>query len=111
MATFTWTSTSGGDWNTASNWSPAIVPNSTTADVLVNSPGSYQITIASGARDTVQSLEMDAGAGTLEVDGTLDFSGSSGTITGDLQSIIAMNGGTIINGGTMNPAFVVDGSA
>ena len=45
MATFTWTSSASGDWNTAGNWSPATVPDDTSADVLISLPGSYTITI------------------------------------------------------------------
>src|SRR5579883_2027147 len=110
--TFTWTSTSSGDWNTASNWSPATVPNSGTADVEINKAGSYTITIAGGASDTIDLLDMQQGAGALEVDGTLAFAaGSAGSITGPLQTTINMNGGTILNAGTINPHFGVSAGA
>jgi collagen type I/II/III/V/XI/XXIV/XXVII alpha len=111
MTTFTWTSTASGDWNTASNWSPATIPNSSTADVEVNTPGSYTITIAAAASDTIDSLDMQSGAGGLEVDGTLAFAaGSAGAITGALQSLVTLNNGTIVNAGTINPNFVANGS-
>ncbi len=108
MATFTWTSTKSGDWNTASNWSPATVPNASNADVLITTPGTYTVTIAAGASDAVHSVALDSAAGTLEVDGTLDFTGGPGDITGPLQAVLTMNGGTIVNGGTMNPNFLVN---
>ncbi len=108
MAGFTWTSTTSGDWNTATNWSPATVPNASDADVSITTPGTYTVTIAAGASDAVHSVALDSAAGTLEVDGTLDFSGGPGDITGPLEAVLTMNDGTIVNGGTMNPNFVVN---
>src|SRR4051794_21095332 len=111
MATFTWTSATSGDWNTGSNWSTGTVPNAADADVVLTTPGSYTVTIAAGASDAVHSVAMDQNAGTLAVNGTLDFTGGPGDISGPLQAVLTMDGGTIVNGGTMNPLFVVNTAA
>ena len=89
MATFTWTTGTDGDWNTAGNWGPATIPNSGTAEVVIDAPSvgtsGYAVTIAAGATDMVQSLTLNAtnnvggvlatpyDAAILEVDGTLSF--------------------------------------
>ncbi|MDR3538668.1 MAG: Hint domain-containing protein [Acetobacteraceae bacterium] len=123
MATYTWTSDVSGDWNTGTLWSDGTIPNSATADVSIDATGtagSYTVTIASGESEIVNTLTLNgvnnvlnvlanpyAGA-VLEVDGTLTFApGSAGTIDGPLQSFMIVDGGTIVNAGTVN-AFVQD---
>ncbi|HXT82545.1 MAG TPA: hypothetical protein VN702_23495, partial [Acetobacteraceae bacterium] len=89
MATFTWTTGTSGDWNTAANWGPATIPNSGTAEVVIDAApvgtNGYTVTIANGASDMVQSLTLNPtnnllgvlatpyNAAALEVDGTLTF--------------------------------------
>ncbi len=47
----------------------------------------------------------------LEIDGTLAFApGSDGAIDGPLQNIIFINGGTIINPGTINAFIAASGN-
>jgi len=119
MTIFNWASAASGDWNTAANWSPATVPNDGAADVTIDVPtavaNGYTVTIASGESITVNTLSLNItnnstavntdlhNAAVLEVDGTLTFApGSAGTIDGPLQSAMGMNGGTIVNVGTIN---------
>ncbi len=80
MTTFVWgINVAGfglsGDWNTASLWAGGIVPNSASAAVLINAPGSYSITIAAGETDIVNTLTLTGGATNLMIDGTLEFAG------------------------------------
>src|SRR6185437_8494755 len=122
MATFTWTTGTSGDWNTAANWGPATIPNSGTAEVVIDAApvgtNGYTVTIANGASDMVQSLTLNPtnnllgvlatpyNAAALEVDGTLTFApGTDGTLGGPLQNLLVMNNGTIVNAGTVN-AFI-----
>jgi hypothetical protein len=57
----TWTGATNTDWNTASNWSPASVPNAATADVVIpNGLTNYPI-LASNIE--VRNLTFSAGAG------------------------------------------------
>ena len=119
MASFSWMSGVSGDWNTVADWTPATVPNNPAADVTIDAPapvgGSYTVTIAAGKSETVNSLTMNgvanlAGSNTnpyhaaeLEIDGTLTFApGSAGSLGGSPQSLVVLNGGTIINGGMLN---------
>src|ERR1700733_5916472 len=117
MASFTWAAPVGGDWNVATNWSPATVPNDPTADVTIDNPttAAYLVTIAAGENETVDSLSMNATndlagsnktpytAAELQIGGTLTFgAGSSGSLGGSLQTYVQMLNGTIVNPGTIN---------
>ena len=119
MASYTWTTGTSGNWATATNWSGQQVPNNATADVTIDAPaptgGSYTVSIASGETFTVNSLAVNPlvnAAGTnadpynaakLEIDGTLVFApGSDGLLDGPRQTFIGMNGGKIVNAGTIN---------
>jgi hypothetical protein len=112
MAAFSWTSGVSGDWNTASAWTPATVPNDPLADVTIDAPtpASYVVTIAPGESETVHALTMNGAnnllgsntapynAAQLAIDGNLTFgAGSPGDLGGSLQSYITMTNGTIVN--------------
>ena len=124
MTTYTWMLGSDGDWNTASNWTPATAPDATDADVTIDATptlAAYGITIAAGASDTIDSLTMNAAnnlagsnsdpydAAILVLDGTLVFApGSAGDIDGSLQTAIQTESGSnalVVNAGTVS-AFV-----
>jgi hypothetical protein len=65
----TWKGANGrggdGNWNTAAHWSPATVPNSSTADAVINSSATITIT----ADVVVRKLTVSSG-------GTITFSGN-----------------------------------
>ncbi|HET6608330.1 MAG TPA: hypothetical protein VFG62_16760, partial [Rhodopila sp.] len=119
MTTFVWGTTVGGsglsgDWNTATLWAGGIVPDSASAAVLINAPGSYSITIAAGETEIVDTLTLTGGATDLTVDGTLEFAGplptSSfvGTIplivgaTGEIEGTGQFSAGGLLNAGTID---------
>jgi hypothetical protein len=119
MAIYNWATAATGDWGNAANWTPATVPNGIAADVTIDVPttvqNGYTVTIGTGESITVNTLSLNPvnnraatntdlhNAAVLEVDGTLTFApGSAGTIDGPLQSAMGMNGGTIVNVGTIN---------
>jgi hypothetical protein len=111
----TWTGTGTNSWNTASNWNPATVPNSSTATVIItNSTGITSVVIGGinptianltlGSTDSVslndnQSLTLagGAGAGTIDIAGTLNInSGGNNTdliLGGTSGSTITLSGG------------------
>ncbi len=121
MVSNTWGQGISGEWNIASGWLPAAVPNSVAADVTIDAPpvaGAYNVVISPGETQTVHSLSLNAvnnarntftppfSAAQLVIDGTLIFTpGSTGLLGGPLQNIVLMNGGTIVNPGTLN-AFI-----
>ena len=129
MATYSWTTGENGDWNTAADWSPNGLPGAGD-DVTIDAPatsGAYTVTIAAGESETVNSLTMNgvnnlAGANSnpytaaeLEVDGTLTFAGldgasSAGLFGGSLQTFVVVNGGTIVNAGTVDALVQATGS-
>jgi hypothetical protein len=126
MATYSWATATDGDWNDAANWTPMGIPNSGTAQAVIDATpatGLYAVTITAGASDTVASLALnpvnDAGgtqgsnydAGALEVDGTLVFApGADGMIAGPLQSFLVISG-TIVNAGTVDAFIQAEGNA
>jgi hypothetical protein len=118
MVAFSWKSGVSGDWNTASNWTPAVVPNDPLADVTIDAPPtatSYIVTIGTGESQTVRSLTVNGvtnlagtnispySAARLDINGTLNFApGSPGDLRGSLQTYITMANGTIVNPGTID---------
>ncbi|HEX2942966.1 MAG TPA: hypothetical protein VHO91_18080, partial [Rhodopila sp.] len=87
MASYSWAAPIGGDWITAANWSPAMVPNDPAADVTIDNPtlAPYMVSIGTGEFWTVHSLTMNAvndlagsnrapyTAAALDINGTLNF--------------------------------------
>ena len=94
--TLSWTSSSGHDWNTATNWSPAIVPGSFDTAVIAN-PGSTSVTIATGATNVVGNLLINSPGDSLEVDGSLN---TVGTVT--------IDAGSLIDAGTLAASAIKD---
>jgi hypothetical protein len=127
MTTYSWKTGTSGDWNTPADWTGGVVPvNSGTSDVVIDAgpvTTAYTVTISSGESVTVGSLALNstnnatgvnsptyAGA-VFEVDGSLTFApGSAGLIDGPLQSYMIVNGGTIVNAGTINAFVQTDGN-
>ena len=119
-STVTWTNASGGDWDTASNWSTGAVP--TAANNVQINISAITITHAQGNADVVHSLSSKAainissgslslaatstisagltlsatltGAGALTIGGL--FTWTDGTLSGSGQTFA--NGGINING-------------
>lgn len=125
MASFTWAAPVSGDWDVATNWSPATVPNDPAADVTIDNPttAAYVVTIAAGENETVNSLTMNAvnnlagtnqtpyDAAQLNLNGTLTFgAGSAGLLGGSLQTYMTVINGTIVNPGTINAFIQAEGN-
>ena len=127
MASISWTLGVNGNWTTAADWTPGTVPTAAddvTIDALAPAGGSYVVTIAAGDSVSVHSLTMNAAANLagsntnpynaaeLDIDGTLIFApGSAGLLGGSLQNKIVLDGGTIVNGGTLNGFIQAAGDA
>jgi hypothetical protein len=93
--TILWVNPAGGDWSTASNWSPANVPDSET-EAAVLKPLSSAYTVTLDANTTVGGLWVQNGGPELDVRGVaLQING------------IPVNRGTIriTNGGTLHPYY------
>ncbi|MFH0866448.1 MAG: T9SS type A sorting domain-containing protein [Bacteroidota bacterium] len=80
--TWTWIGVTSANWATASNWSPASIPNASNASVIINNPvASYQPNINT-ASETVyditigNSCTLTIGAYTLTIYGTFSNSGT-----------------------------------
>ena len=92
--TYTWNTTSSGNWNTAGNWSPGL-PTSGTATSL-NFGGSTTLTATNNMGNfTLNSLNLNNTAGTTTLSsGTLTFASSGSTtptinMTGAGTTVIA----------------------
>jgi fibronectin-binding autotransporter adhesin len=114
LSTNSWINSSGGDWDTASNWSLGHVPTAT-ENVVINLAGSYTVTHTTSTADSINSLTIaksvtlsagsltiaagltiDSGATlTLDAGTALDFSGSSQTISGSGQIVLDAAGGSL----------------
>ncbi len=113
-----WTGTSSGDWNTASDWSGGVVPNNgggKTYNVTINPSTSGEavslnlsatvsdltLGATTGNTVTLQSVASDsltiASGGNLTIDatGTLTFNTAGSNLT-------IASGGTLTNNGTLN---------
>jgi hypothetical protein len=95
--TFTWTGTTSSDWNTATNWSPAGIPNSPTATAVVNSGGGFNETILSGGSSAAVS--------------SLNISDNAHVVVGGSKAIGGGGGGTLISSGTINATSTNTGGA
>jgi formylglycine-generating enzyme required for sulfatase activity len=116
--TVSWNNSAGGDWNTATNWSPARVP--TTNDIAVISlPGTYTVTLSSGTAaptsltvggsNAVVTLQQAAGtlapqqASTFLSGSTYSLAAGSLSGAGDLtiNGAFTSTGGTLSTGGKL----------
>lgn len=89
-ATLTWTNLSGGDWSTAGNWNPNVVPGAGDTANL-SAAGSYIVTVSEGGLsvDTVnvgpssgsQVLLIQSGAA-IAINSTLTVNGSASCAIG-----------------------------
>ncbi len=86
VATVTWNGSISNDWNTAGNWSPAVVPTSGDTVVIPNGVGiTFQPVLFSNV--TVAGLTID--------------SGSTLTLSGFNLSVTPLGPGSFINDGTV----------
>src|SRR4029077_19554074 len=89
-----WINTSGGDWNTASNWSSGVPGPTTNAAIDVS--GTYTVTVS--GTETANSLSIGDVNATLSGSGTLEINtiSNSGTIIASVANqtlaIRAQNG-------------------
>ncbi|WP_460474422.1 Ig-like domain-containing protein, partial [Emticicia fontis] len=90
----TWTGAISTDWNTACNWNPAWVPDNTSGNVYIGIQSNQPV--ISGVVSTIGSrLYINAGAIlTVNTGGVLTVGGVEG-------SSITLNGGAIINEGSI----------
>jgi len=106
----------GGDWGTPTDWSPATVPNSPDADVLLYQPAAA-VTLASGGSYAVRSVSLSGDS--LWVDGALQAAasvtlGAGASLTMDgggltASQILIGSGDTLRGSGTINGAVVDNG--
>jgi hypothetical protein len=96
---FVWTNINGGDWNSASNWSPNLVPGSNdSALIQISRPVTLDTDadcadVSIGGAGSAPTL---TGSGTLTVRGTLLW--SSGTLSGSGRTIVETGGACLIDG-------------
>ena len=62
-----WTNTADSNWNTAANWSPIVVPDSTDT-VLITNAGSYTVTVNVSPTIAGLTLGGDSGIGERHLD-------------------------------------------
>jgi alpha-L-arabinofuranosidase len=87
-STVIWSSTTGGSWNTASNWNTHTVPKAGD-DVIINQPGNLQVALTGS--DSVNSIAI-TGDMLKVVSGTLTVAANSSL---DSASILLLNNGNV----------------
>jgi hypothetical protein len=100
-----WTGGASGnlnDWNTASNWSPAVVPGPGD-DVNISGGKSYYPILATAASSSVGSLTIKAGA-------SLTLAPGGALVTTEGGNSVAVSGTLTISGGTLTVHQDINGS-
>jgi hypothetical protein len=107
VATFSWTISTSGDWNTASDWTPSGPPDPASMAVVAAAGGAYVVTVSLAENVSVGNLSINATSATVDVAGTLALANSlivnngifdvlnAGTATIGSGGIAIGQGGTI----------------
>ena len=109
MTSYVWKSAISGDWATTLDWSPAGVPNAIAADVSINQPGAYTVTI--GASDpgyTADSVTLADGTAILAIAKSLTLGGARHALVLDAGQVVVQANATLagaaisLNGGLLS---------
>ena len=84
LSTVTWVGPNGGDWDTAANWSPSGVPNST-EDVVIKPSSPETIIHGMNQSDSVFSLTTNSDATLNVVQGSLKIGAGTSTLGGPVS--------------------------
>jgi uncharacterized repeat protein (TIGR01451 family) len=110
LTTSHWINSSGGNWNTAANWSAGSVPDATT-DAIIDASGTYTVSINAAA--PVHSLIVGSavsGTQTLSLPSTFDLTlGSSSVIAP--SGVLALAGGRLLGPGSLTVNGIMNWSA
>ncbi len=107
MSNYNWKNGTAGDWTVAANWQEGSIPSGADADVFIDATPTgnpnYNVTIPTGTNIIVHSLDLGSVDTGLVVDGALTYApGSSGVLGHEFAAgALAVNGGTIVNAGTI----------
>jgi T5SS/PEP-CTERM-associated repeat protein len=105
MASISWKSGNSGVWTDASNWTPAVVPE-TADDALIAASGTYVVTIPS---ETVNSITLNDPSATLSSGSSLTINNALAINTGTLDIATGIvnvlgaftNAGTVVDSGSL----------
>lgn len=96
LTAYAWNNASGGNWNTAANWTPNGIP-AVGDDVTIAMNGSYTVTL-SGTAASIHSLSLGGATGTQSLTVSTDLTlATESTLAAN--SILNFNSGTIRCGG------------
>jgi hypothetical protein len=96
-ATFSWTNTSGGNWNASANWSPNGVPGGTDTG-MITAAGTYTLTVSDN--ESISNLTLGAESGQVTIEITGGSFTLNGSATDSAQTVLTLNGGTLEGDGT-----------
>jgi hypothetical protein len=93
LSTVSWINTSGGDWDTPSDWSTGTLPRP--SDDVVISTAAITVTHSSSASDSVKSLTISSSTSALDIsNGTLALASTS-----SVAGTISIEGATLSTSG------------
>ena len=114
LSTDTWLPTTGGDWDTAGNWSLGRVPTASD-DAVINLTSTGSVTLSSNLSDSVNSLStnskttvkvqngsLSVGAGSSSLAGPVDVSTGATLSVASGASVQIPSGETLTDDGTIN---------
>ena len=97
-AAISWTGSTSTDWFTAGNWSPGVVPGSS-SDVTIAPVSSARYPLIGSGTASTRSLTLSSGATLTQTGGTLDVRGNlttNGTLTAS-GGTVALGASTLAN--------------
>ncbi|MFK7883662.1 MAG: hypothetical protein AB8F26_05710, partial [Phycisphaerales bacterium] len=89
-----WNNALGGDWNTASNWTPGVVPNSSTFDATLGLGGAY--TVDYNFNGSLNTLNVTSPMATLNIASSRAMIISGGSMF-NAGSIVVNSAGSVFD--------------
>ena len=96
MTNYVWKSAISGDWATTLDWTPAGLPNAATANVLIEAPGTYAVSIDPADLGYIAGdVTLAAGAATLAIGAGLTLAGASHSLAVQAGQVVVESGATL----------------
>ncbi len=126
MASYTWNAVTGGDWNTAADWTPARVPGATAHASFATGGNSYTVTGDASAASISVDADDVSFTGALTIDGSTGLVGTdnayvdiastadvtdSGGVDFAAGTFLEVDGLLISGGGVVDVALVTGAGA
>ena len=113
---YTWNNAAGGNWDTATNWTPNGVPNATADTATITLAGTYTVTVVGSFTVGSVAIGGTSGTQTLSLPGggsggilTLNAGAPTATMTVNANGAVNQSGGTLQTSGGNTGQVTVNG--